>query len=95
MPSSHRPGARSETHLPPWRSPRRARSSPRPPFVGPSGIELIRMLGESGLITLTTFDRDYIHRYYTTNDPSAIAAIWDLHPEVYRTNVFSTHPPLQ
>ena len=63
------------------------------PFVGPSGIELIRMLGESGLITLTTFDRDYIHRYYTTNDPSAIAAIWDLHPEVYRTNVFSTHPP--
>lgn len=63
------------------------------PFVGPSGIELIRMLGESGLIQLSTFDRDYIHRYYTTNDPSAIAAIWDLHPEVYRTNVFSTHPP--
>lgn len=63
------------------------------PFVGPSGIELIRMLGEAELISLTGFDRDYIHAYYTRNDPGAVAAIWDLHPEIHRTNVFTTHPP--
>lgn len=62
-------------------------------FVGPSGVELIRMLGEAGVIHLSSFDRDYIHRYYTTADPRCIAAIWDLHPEVYRTNVFQLYPP--
>ena len=62
-------------------------------FIGPSGAELIRMLGEAGLITLTQFDRDYIHKYYTNSDPTCIEAIWGLHPEVYRTNVFQIHPP--
>ena len=62
-------------------------------FVGPSGAELIRMLGQSGVIHLTPFDRDYIHRYYTLFDPACIDAIWQLHPEIYRTNVFSIHPP--
>lgn len=62
-------------------------------FVGPSGIELLRMLGEAGVITLSSIDRDYIRRYYTNSDPGCTAAIWDLHPEVYRTNVFSQHPP--
>lgn len=64
-----------------------------PPLVGPSGAELLRMLGEANLIHLTPFDRDYIHRYYTTSDPALIDAIWSLHPEVYRTNVFQIHPP--
>jgi len=57
-------------------------------FVSTAGAELIRMLGEAGILSLTSFDRDYIHRYYTTNDPRCLAAIWALHPEVYRTNVF-------
>lgn len=64
-----------------------------PPLVGPSGAELIRMLGEAGIIALTPFDRDYIHQYYTRSDPTFIDAIWQLHPEVYRTNVFNIHPP--
>ena len=64
-----------------------------PPLVGPSGAELIRMLGESGIIKLSHFDRDYIHAYYRESNPAYIAAIWDLHPEVYRTNVFNSHPP--
>lgn len=63
------------------------------PLVGPSGAELLRMLSEAGVITLTSFDRDYIHRYYTESNPAHIAAIWDLHPEVVRTNVFAIHPP--
>lgn len=62
-------------------------------FVGPSGVELIRMLQESGIISLTSFDRDYINRYYRDSDPKSIDMVWNLHPEVYRTNVFQLHPP--
>lgn len=62
-------------------------------FVGPSGIELIRMLGEAEVIHLTSIDRQYIHRYFTHSDPTCTDAIWSLHPEVYRTNVFMSHPP--
>ena len=62
-------------------------------FVGPSGVELLRQLHESGIIRLTSFDRDYIGRYYTQSDPKMIDAVWALHPEVYRTNVFQFHPP--
>lgn len=63
------------------------------PFVGSSGIELIRMLGESGLLTLTFSDRDNINKYYRTNDARVIKSIWDMHPEVYCTNVFNIKPP--
>lgn len=63
------------------------------PLVGPSGAELIRMLGEAGIIQLTQFDRDYIHKYYIESNPAYIDAIWNLHPEVYRTNVFQLHAP--
>jgi uracil-DNA glycosylase len=62
-------------------------------FVGPSGVELLRLLGESSLITLTPFDRDYIHGYYSTQEPCNLEAVWGLHPEVFRTNVFQLHPP--
>lgn len=63
------------------------------PFVGPSGVELLRMLNESGLIELTAFDRDYINDFYKTGNPALLDAVWSLHPEVYRTNVFNLHPP--
>lgn len=62
-------------------------------FCGPSGVELLRCLNQSGIISLTSFDREYINRYYAESNPRLIAAIWDLHPEVYRTNVFQLHPP--
>lgn len=62
-------------------------------LIGPSGAELIRQLGEAGVIQLTPFDRDYIHKYYAESNPEHIEAIWALHPEVYRTNVFAIHPP--
>lgn len=63
------------------------------PLVGPSGAELIRMLSEAGVIKLTQFDRDYIHKYYAEANPAYIDAIWNLHPEVYRTNVFQQYAP--
>ena len=63
------------------------------PFVGGAGAELIRMLGEAGIISLSSFDREYIHRFYSQSDPACLDAVWELHPEVFRTNVFNLHPP--
>lgn len=61
-------------------------------FVGPSGIELLRMLNEAGLLELTSVDQDYISKFYTTGDPHLLDMVWLLHPEFYRTNVFQRHP---
>lgn len=61
-------------------------------FVGASGIELLRMLNESGVIELTSFDWEYINRFYQEGNPKLIDAVWQLHPEVYRSNVFQLHP---
>ena len=62
-------------------------------FVGPSGIELLRMLHDAKVITLTQIDREYISDYYRRGDPRSIDSVWRLHPEIYRTNVFAQHPP--
>lgn len=62
-------------------------------LIGASGIELLRMMAEAEMIHLSPVDRDLIHRYYFTNDNRHIMALWDNHPEVYRTNVFNHHPP--
>lgn len=62
-------------------------------FVGSSGIELLKMLDEAKIIELTSEDRDYIFKYYNTGDPLLIDCVWQLHPEVFRSNVFQQHPP--
>ena len=62
-------------------------------FVGTSGVELLRMLNEASVITFTPADNEYINRYYQTYDPQMIDCVWNLHPELYRSNVFQQHPP--
>lgn len=62
-------------------------------LVGASGVELLRMLSEAGVLTLTSEDRSYISRWYSSGDPLALDMVWQLHPEFYRTNVFNLHPP--
>lgn len=62
-------------------------------FCGASGIELLRMLNEVSILTFTSDDYDYLNKFYNTGDPLLIDAIWRLHPEVIRTNVFNFHPP--
>lgn len=62
-------------------------------FCGPSGIELLRMLHDARIITLTQTDRAYISDYYRRGDPRSVDSVWRLHPEIYRTNVFNIHPP--
>src|SRR5882672_20082 len=51
------------------------------------------MLSDAEVITLTPEDRTHLSKWYRSKDPYALAAIWDLHPELYRTNVFQQHPP--
>lgn len=62
-------------------------------FVGPSGIELLKLLAESSVIEWTAEDASFLSRFYNTSDPVLIDAIWGLHPEVHRANVFALHPP--
>ena len=62
-------------------------------LIGASGIELLRMMGEAGLIDFSPVDRDLIHRYYQSTDNKHVMAVWNNHPECHRTNVFNIHPP--
>lgn len=62
------------------------------PFVGPSGLELAKMLNEAGIIELSFHDKAMIQQYWSTRDPRSIASVWDAHPEVYLTNVFNIKP---
>jgi uracil-DNA glycosylase len=61
-------------------------------FVGASGVELLRLLDEAGIISLTAEDRSFITKFYNLGDPACIDAVWRLHPEVHRANVFPFHP---
>ena len=62
-------------------------------FVGAGGIELLRMLDEAAILSLSAEDLAFISRFWNEGDPACIDAIWRMHPEVYRTNVFNLHPP--
>jgi uracil-DNA glycosylase len=62
-------------------------------FVGASGVELLRMLHDATIIELSAEDRSFISRFWNTGDPACIDAVWRLHPELYRANVFPFHPP--
>lgn len=62
-------------------------------FVGSGGLELIRMLNEADIINLTHSDRDYIHRYFKSSNPEHIKAVWNMHPEIYLTDVFKLRAP--
>ena len=50
------------------------------------------MLDESGIITFTAADKDYIRRFWRENDSAMLDMVWKLHPEVHRLNVFNLHP---
>src|SRR5882672_7013670 len=61
-------------------------------FVGSSGIELLRMLDEGGILELTAEDQNYIYKFWQDRDPRLIDMVWRMHPEIYRTNVFNIRP---
>lgn len=62
-------------------------------FVGSSGVELIRMLSDASVLTLSQSDWAWLRAYYAKGDPKYIEEIWRAHPEFHRTNVFNLHPP--
>lgn len=62
-------------------------------FVGPSGIQLLKMLDEAGLLELTPLDHAHIAKFYQTGNPQWTNTIWKAHPEFYRSNVFQINPP--
>lgn len=63
------------------------------PFIGPSGVQLIQLLADSGLMELSPYDKSMLHSYWTLGkDPNFIALIWKAHPEFHCTNVFNLHP---
>lgn len=61
-------------------------------FVGASGVELLRMLHDAAIIELTSEDTSFISKFWNLGDPACVDAVWRLHPEVYRLNVFPFHP---
>jgi len=62
-------------------------------FVGASGGELIRMLSDASVLTLSQSDWAWLRAYYAKGDPKYLEEVWKAHPEFYRTNVFNLHPP--
>lgn len=62
-------------------------------FVGAAGIELLRMLAEARIIEFTPADSEYISKFWSSGDPALLDCVWNLHPEVHRTNVFNQRPP--
>lgn len=62
-------------------------------FVGTTGLLLLQMLDSAGVITFTEDDNANIAQYWQTRSPWTLDAIWEAHPELYRTNVFQQHPP--
>ena len=62
-------------------------------FVGASGVELLRMLDEAGILELSSEDLSFVSKFWNTGDPACIDAIWRMHPECHRANVFNFHPP--
>lgn len=63
------------------------------PFVGPTGVELLKLLHKAQIINLSASDYTSINSFYRTNDPTYIHAVWSRFPHVYCTNVFNLHPP--
>lgn len=62
-------------------------------FVGASGAELLKMLGDAHVITLNSHDRELLGAYYRTGRGENLEAIWHRHKDVVtRTNVFNLHP---
>ena len=62
-------------------------------FVSAGGVELLRLLNEAAIISLTGNDKSCISDYYRRGDPRSIDNVWRAHPHIYRTNVFQIHPP--
>lgn len=63
------------------------------PFVGASGIELLTMMSEAGLVRLTSSDWQAFDDFWKKGrDPINVALVWSNHTEFFCTNVFNLRP---
>jgi uracil-DNA glycosylase len=63
-------------------------------FVGSSGVELLKMAGEAGIITLSREDWECIDSWWRFRDGNYTKLIWRAHAEEVATfNVFNMRPP--
>jgi uracil-DNA glycosylase len=63
------------------------------PFVGASGVELLTMMNEAGLIRLSQADYSAIEDFWRKGrDPLNIALVWAAHPEFFCANTFDLRP---
>lgn len=60
-------------------------------FVGPTGVELMKMMNDARLIRLDQNDYMSLRSYYRTGNPVYVEEIWRTHG-VQRTNVFNFRP---
>lgn len=65
---------------------------PKSAFIMAAGVELLRMLDEAGVITLTAIDKNYIQAFWTKGDQAQLDMVWRLHPELVRLSVFDLSP---
>ena len=64
------------------------------PFVGSSGMELLRMCDAAGIISFDSTDRQHVSSFYSSRNPDYTNRIWLRHADaIRRTNVFNIHPP--
>lgn len=62
-------------------------------LVGASGIELLNMMSEAGLVRLSLADQQAIEEFWRKRDPREVLRIWHAHEdEFFRTNVFNFRP---
>lgn len=62
-------------------------------MVGPTGIELLKLCHEAGIISLTRQDWQNISEFWNTREGYYVDLIWQEYPELYRTNVINQQPP--
>lgn len=62
-------------------------------MVGPTGIELLKLCAEAGIIDLSQEAWGYFQDFWNTYDPNYVDLVWQMHPELARTNVINQRPP--
>jgi len=62
-------------------------------MVGPTGIELLKLCHEAEIIELTSEAWSFFSEFWNTRDGTYVDMVWNMYPELYRTNVINQRPP--
>jgi len=62
-------------------------------LVGPTGIELFKQLDLAGVISLTSEAEGFFRKFWDSRDGQYVDLVWNMYPELFRTNVLNFRPP--